>query len=101
MANPISPLAGQPYTDTDKKLEYVRRLTQAVEALRISFDRIDDLITEAVALNYAVSITEQVLTDNEFDYLTPTLLIDAITQYNTLRAALTPTMIAAFLRIRP
>lgn len=94
----------QIHTENDKKLEYVRRLTQAIEALRVGFDRIDDLIAEATALDYAnptTGITDTVLQNNEFDYLTRALLLDAITQYNGLRAGLTPTVLAAFLRVRP
>lgn len=97
-------LPTQIHTENDKKIEYVRRLVQAIEALRISFDRIDDLISEANSLDYAnvtTGITDAILQNNEFDYLNRALLLDAITQYNTLRDDLTPTVLAAFLRIRP
>lgn len=88
----------------DKKLAYVSRLASEVDNLLKCFERLDVLANEGVRLDYGnttTGITASVLDNSEYNYVTPAQIVDAVVQYNNLKAQLTPTIQTALLRLRP
>lgn len=87
-----------------KKLNFVQREVSAISRLLEAIEQLDALGIEGTRMDYAnatTGITQAVLTGSDYEFVTPAQLVDAIVQYNTLRAALTPAIHTALLRLRP
>lgn len=90
----------------DKKLAFVSRMASEFDNLLTTIQRINALQAEWSDLNYdsndpAIGISDAVLTDTDYGYVTAQQLQQAFNNWTTWHTALTQTIRRAFLRLRP